>query len=820
MKKIYFLFTLLLTFLATAQSPGDITQSFGGYPGLNSTVFAIATQFDGKILLGGNFTAYNGITENYIIRLNTDGTKDTSFTTGTGFNDLVNTITIQADGKILVGGDFTSYNGGGGNRIIRLNTDGSIDTSFTTGTGFTAAVNVIETQTDGKLLVGGGFTTYNGGTESRIIRLNTDGTKDSSFTTGTGFSGTVYGIKIQADGKIFAVGGFTTYNGVTENRIIRLNTDGTKDTSFTIGTGFNSTVNTIALEADEKLLVGGAFTNYNGDAGNRIIRLNTDGTKDSSFTIGTGFNNAVNKIEIQSDGKILAGGTFTTYGGIQNRIVRMNTDGTKDTSFAIGAGFTATVHAIATQVDGKILVGGFFTTYNGGFGNRIIRLNTDGTKDISFTTATGFNNFVSAITTQADGKMLVGGTFISYNGGTEYFIIRLNTDGTKDPSFIIGTGFNNQVFAIATQADGKILVGGNFTSYNGSTENRIIRLNSDGTKDTSFTAGTGFNNTIRAIVIQADGKILVGGIFTTYNGISENRVIRLNADGTKDSSFTTGTGFNSNVFAIVTQTDGRILVGGDFTTYNGSTENRIIRLNTDGTKDTTITTGTGFNSIVYTITIQSDGKILVGGIFAFYNGGAQENRINRLNADGTKDTTFTTGTGFNSSVNTITTQADGKILVGGTFTTYNGFTENRIIRLNTDGTKDTAFNTGTGFNNTVYAITTQPNEKILVGGDFTSYKDDYNSAYLIGLHSDVNLSTASFTNANSFVLYPNPVKDVLNFQSNDFSTIKTIKIYDLQGKLVLVNTKEAINVSQLSNGLYLAKITTEKGEVTKKFIKQ
>ena len=820
MKKLYTILLLTLSLLINAQNPGDIAQSFGKLPGFNNNIWKIATQADGKILVGGEFTTYSGGTENKIIRLNTDGTKDSSFNTGTGFNNTIYAIATQADGKILVGGQFTTYNGGTENKIIRLNTDGTKDSSFNIGTGFNYSIYVIETQTDGKILVGGQFTTYNGGTENQIIRLNTDGTEDSSFNIGTGFNNFVYAIETQADGKILVGGNFTSYNGSNENYIIRLNTDGTKDSSFNSGIGFNSSVNVIKTLADGKILVGGSFTMYKGDTENQIIRLNIDGTKDSSFNTGIGFNSTILAIEIQTDDKIVVGGQFTTYkGGTENRIIRLNTDGTKDYSFNAGTGFNYTVLAMATQTDGKILVGGGFTTYNRDAENYFIRLNTNGAKDSSFNTGTGFNYTVLAIATQTDGKILVGGFFTKYKGVTENRIIRLNTDGTKDTTFNTGAGFNNTVRAISLEADGKILVVGNFTSYDGVAENRIIRLNTDGTKDYSFNAGTGFDNPAYAIAIQADGKILVGGNFTSYDGVAENRIIRLNTDGTNDSSFITGAGFDDSVQAIIVQADGKILVGGNFTSYNGGNENYIIRLNTDGTKDYSFNAGTGFNSTVYTITTQTDTKIVVGGNYTSYNGGS-ENYIIRLNTDGTKDSSFNTGTGFNSIVYAIETQADGKILLGGNFSTYNGIAENRIIRLNTDGTKDSSFNAGTGFNSTVYAITLQADGKILVRGNFSTYKGDNSSANLIGLHTEASLGTTSFTDTNSFVVYPNPVNDVLHFQSNEFSLIKAIKIYDLQGKLILEVKNNTINVSNLSKGLYLVKILTGDREFTKKIIKE
>jgi uncharacterized delta-60 repeat protein len=363
---------------------------------------------------------------------------------------------------ILVGGAFTSYNIGSptntitnASRIIRLNSDGSVDNTFTMGTGFGGSfyVLVIARQTDGKILVGGDFPTYNNITASKIIRLNTDGSIDNAFTYGSAFTGIndeVVTIKIQTDGKILIGGAFTSYNGTTRNSIIRLNSDGTIDNTFTVGTGFNSDTLNILLQSSGKIVIVGSFTTYNGSTANRIIRLNTDGSIDNTFTTGTGFNDSVRSSELQSDDKIIVAGLFTSYNGTSyTRLIRLNSNGTIDNTFTVGTGLGSPTsyynHCTRIQFDGKILVGGDFTTYNGSNANRIIRLNTDGSVDNTFTTGTGFNGTtVESIFIQSDGKILIGGVFTSYNGSSATNMIRLNIDGTVDRGYI----FNSNVKTI------------------------------------------------------------------------------------------------------------------------------------------------------------------------------------------------------------------------------------------------------------------------------------------------------------------------------------------------------------------------------------
>jgi uncharacterized delta-60 repeat protein/CSLREA domain-containing protein len=393
------------------------------------------------------------------------------------------------------------------------------------------------------------------------------------------------------------------------------------------------------------------------------------GQTDTSFNGGTGVNGEVDAVAVQPDGKILIGGAFTTYNGdgaANDHIMRLNTDGTRDPSFnAGGTGVQGTsapqVYAVALQSDGKILIGGDFSIYNGDVAasNNIMRLNTDGTRDTSFNAVgTGAGNIVFAVVVQPDGKILIGGRFSTYNGdmAANDCIMRLNADGTRDPSFNVGgsgaqqTNGAAEVDAVAVQPDGKILVGGFFTTYNGdlAASDHIMRLNADGTRDPSFNAGgSGVNDVcgcgevqVEAVAVQADGKILIGGAFLSYNNNAaiSKHIMRLNADGTRDTSFNTGgTGADSYVFAIALQPDEKIIIGGDFS-YNGdfATNNSLTRLKVDGTRDPSFNPGGfGADNSVFTAALQPDGKIIIGGRFTSYNHNATARGIMRLFSNST-----------------------------------------------------------------------------------------------------------------------------------------------------------------------------------------
>jgi len=363
----------------------------------------------------------------------------------------------------------------------------------------------------------------------------------------------------------------------------------------------------------------------------------TPGSPDVTYDT-LGLNNNAYALALQPNNQLLVGGDFTLADGVpRQRIARLNSDGTLDAAFSLpssayGAG--ASVRALALQSDGRILVGGFFTNFNSVAMNYIARLNPDGSLDSLFNPGSGADNPVYAVAQTfvgGQGKILIGGGFATVGGTPINGIARLNDDGSPDANFNPGLGANATVYALAVQPDGKVVLGGDFTAVNGDTNfNHIARLNTDGSIDTAFNPGIGANDSVRAITLQLNGGILIGGLFTNVNGVALNHIARLNSNGSVDASFQPGVGANDAVFSIALQTDSRIVLGGEFTRCSGVTRSRITRLNPDGTVDPTINFGAGANDFVAAIAVQEDAisgyptnvpdeKIIIGGGFTQYD---------------------------------------------------------------------------------------------------------------------------------------------------------------------------------------------------------
>jgi uncharacterized delta-60 repeat protein len=353
-----------------------------------------------------------------------------------------------------------------------------------------------------------------------------------------------------------------SFASITSSVAVLTLNSATVDTTYNVPSHQGQIV-AIALLPDGKSLVSSQWSWPDG-SGRSIARLNTDGTLDLAFDASNNVVGTPNSISIQADGKIIAGARY---------LVRLYPDGSRDTNFNLDVG--GTVFSTMVQSDGKILVGGPFTTMAGVARSQIARLNADGTLDADFNP--GADGPISSFQIQPDGKILVGGRFTTLGGMPRSNIGRLNPDGTIDPDFNPGISAPPPGYytCLAIQADGKILVGGQFNTLGGQSRSCIGRLNPDGTVDSTFNADASAQ--VTTFAVQTDGKILVGGQFGGLSGQGRGKIGRLNPDGSVDTAFNPGA--NNGVWSIELQQDGKILAGGVFATLSGQGLNCIGRLN-------------------------------------------------------------------------------------------------------------------------------------------------------------------------------------------------------------------------------------------------
>jgi uncharacterized delta-60 repeat protein len=730
-------FLLCLAFWALGGSviaaSGDVDPAFDAGSRVDESVSAIQVQRDGKILIGGAFTTVRGLSRNGLARLNADGSGDSSFDPADVARMWVHFFTLQANGKLMVRGSYARPDRTYEETLVRLDQNGRLDPTFrikyVPNSPSETLATPVRIQPDGRVLV-----VYRGEERSRVIRLEADGALDGSFRSSetARFIGSM---ELQSDGKVL-VSSFGFEGDRRKFHIVRLESDGSLDTAFQVDTnltnrplaqGFLSAI----PQGNGKVLVWARHSDLD------LMRLNGDGSVDTNFS-NFKQGRSIDVVTVEPEGTIL----LATASGV----TRLDANGNLlNTSSSI----CCSIEALASQADGKVIIGGSFTTVGGISLSSVARLNPDGTPDLSFSPSNGLNEGVGTMTLQADGKVLIGGGFSAVGTASRKGIARLNREGSLDPTFKADlqlfvpqvdpppaiepladtSGFPKflpaarspesqfalsgglvewppSVGSIAVRPNGKILILGGFTHVDGFERRGLAQLNPDGTLDPTFKLSNPIGFEPGGVVLQPDGKILFGG------------VRRLNPDGSLDVSFASSESYPAP--QILLQPDEKILMAA----YIG----RLLRLNRDGSLDRNFNAPPVKNlyngTQVSCLALQPDGKILIGGNFQLV-GEITRQKVARLNSNGSLDLSFDTQLGLNDDVFSMLLQPDGKIVIGGTFS-VNDMHRGKVARLNGDGSLDPSFSPGSAIGSAnrhlyVRCMLRQPNGDILVGGNFPSF---------------------------------------------------------------------------------------------------
>lgn len=644
------------------------------------------------ILISDGALTLGSVTRQRLLRLNADGTPDAGFDAGSGAGFSNFTYVLgQPDGKVLVAGDFVQFNGQTAGGLVRLNANGSLDAAFQAalGTGPAPGASSLALQADGKILVTGGFSTINGIARRAVARLLPTGAVDASFNAPV--PSTVVGLSsvtVQPDGKILVVG-----NPVTGwQALMRLETSGAVDASFQNGTGFSQLgswfIPVLQVQPDGKILVQNHSSTYNGTTISQLVRLLPNGGLDPGFANATAVPGdiSLNMTQLLPTGQVLVATTAPTHfgpsGSPATGIALLNSDGSRDPAFAPVLQSPALVRTVVQQPDGKYVVGGNFTEIGGLAAGYVARLNTDGTADASFTAAAQASDEVMALALQPDGKVLVGGSFERLAGSARVSLGRLLPGGALDagfaPNFVPTVFGQSNVRLIALQNDGRILINGLLTEAGTplSISTKLLCLNSvTGQRDTSFPASYNVNT----LLVQPDGNIVVAAA-NAVNG-SQYPIIRLLPSGTPDPSFvlTSTTGTTPNfITQLARDATGRLYAAGGLTTFGSLPAADIVRLLPNGTPDPSFAYGRISSDVFLALAVQPNGRLLVGGLVA--SGGAYRGTV-RLLANGAPDASYTPASGPAIAVYCLLVQPDGAIVAAGDFTTVTGLPISSLVRL-------------------------------------------------------------------------------------------------------------------------------------------
>ncbi|WP_375416115.1 T9SS type A sorting domain-containing protein [uncultured Hymenobacter sp.] len=790
-----------------------------------ATVFSAVEQADGKRVVAGSFSRINGVAASNVSRFNADGTLDADFQRNVGAASLAYRPRVLSNGQLVLISLGVQLAAGGLTResVLRLNADGTGDAAFNPGTGATANDGSIFVDDalplpNGQLVVVGPFDHFNGAVANGIVRLTATGAVDPSFRAGQGASNEVETIAGLPNGQLLIGGYFETYDGHPCPGLARLNADGSFDASFTAALGNSSEVLNIAVQPDGRILVAGGFqTIANGHQG--LTRLLSNGALDPSFnppaelraySTVSYFGDA---LQLQPDGKLLFINSLgLDFAGFP-RVACLNPDGSLDNSFqvGVGAGPNSAPSSLTRLASGKVLVGGSFTSFSSVSDRTLVQLTSTGTVDPTFQPLLQTPGSVSALVRQADGKLVAGGNFSEINGRVVRRLARFEASGAPDATFATDNRVDETIVDLALQPDGRVLA---------ATQLAVLRFLPTGNRDNSFVAAPDASRPLR-LLLQPDGRLLVGRSLSS----ASSSVVRLLADGTFDASFAlsgSSAGQLTTFQAMALQPNGQLLVAGSYRPNGSTTDIRtVVRLGSTGAVDATFVgaaftnaaTFSGLNSLV----VQPDGKVLVGGRFTGY-GGANRANLARLNADGTLDAGFvppgTTGT-----INTLLLQPNNRVLAGGLF--VGASVPANLARLLPNGQADASFAATAVPNSRVRTLLVQPDGALVTGGDFSSLSGEPAVALARLTAANVLHVAAPRAVAERTAAWPVPAHTLLHVQPDPAAHPETLDLLDALGRPVrhqalTGGAATTLAVEALPAGTYLLRVTYREGTVVRR----
>lgn len=814
----------------------DFQVQTNGRPDIN----AIEQDKDGNYLLAGNFDVYQNFSGSQktvahsIIKVDDNGELVKSFSSP--FVDgIISKIKIQIDGAILIIGNFAKVNGVARNKIARLNSDGSLDPNFSVGHQFLRIYNV-GIQSDSKLVLLGDV----GLSNSLLIRVNSNGTIDSSFNTELESVFAPHLLLVDNKDRIIIAGSYFDGNSNSFAKIIRLQRNGSNDPNFQHGYFYSQSIQLLGdmiFSKEKQIIVVGGFDKFNETLNNKVALIDTLGNiqKDFALNIGSGIDQYITSVGIFNDGKIGVTGMFTNYYGAPANIILFDRFGRFNSIVALTSNNNNNMCFVDSN--NRLLMAGTYNfVYGPGFSyiaprRQIARFNLDFSIDENFRPILSSISRPISIAVQPNGNITIGCNWYDFvnpkTGASEPFL-RINKDGSLNRTFSPNAIFTN-AYSLQSISNDQILAGGFFSSINGNSYKGIIAMNNDGSIVESFAASRKLFSQLSedptvAKVKYIGNKIYAAGILSGCDTHLSNSIIKLNLDGTPSTDFSSQLPENSNINNFVVLPDESIIASGYFP-FNQSTFeiSFLVRLNKNGAVDRTFPL---YKEPVEDVAVDLQGKILIAG----------HNKVVKLLPSGLLDNSFksVSFTGGYVVINKIRI-VDKNIFISGNFNTVNGNPSNAIALLDSNGNFIPMPNLSLSGNSKINDATYIDQRLYLTGGIFS---DDFQSSVAIidfgppvlsktylTLESEaknteliLKWSANSYNNVSGYTIERTSLSQSLIFSLLDsIKTPNTLSYIDRKAnmneeyfyRVAAYNSRGNSNYSNVVKGLLVTEVTNE-----------
>jgi hypothetical protein len=684
----------------------------------NGTVYAMVRLPDDSTVIGGSFSKVNDVPRANLAKVLSNGSVDPTWIPST--DDRINDLAVDAAGNVIVAGEFNTVNNVQRLFLAKLSGTGAGALDLTWNPTPYGSVNTVAIDTGGNVVIGGLFVKVGTTDRLHLAKVSGSGAGTVDATWNPSADATIFTLAVDASGNIFVSGAFENIGGQTRHYLAKLSGSGQGLADATWNPGVTGYVYALTPYAGD-VYAGGYFTNIGGQNRSNLARLSGSGTGAAVFWQPQ-VSSIVEDIAVDGAGTVYVVGDF---GVVNNWIVRgvaklSGVDGSVDQNWLAKA--DSTVYSVVLDGTGKVRIGGAFSTIDeapaGGF------VIVDANSDAIAHATTDAPGYAYAVLRQADGGLIIGGRFWKAGTTLRNNLVRLLPNGTLDGNWNPSPqeASYSAVYALATDANDNVYVGGEFSSIGGQARTGLARIAGHGFGAADATWDPAVQGAVLAVTLDETGFVYIGGDFTEAGRKPRANIAKVSASGAGDADPNWDAAADERVFDISVDQAGDVYAGGIFLNIGGQPQKYLAKLSSV-TGAAIATWNPVLDGLVRVVSAETNGTVYAGGSFthvdAVVRGG-----IARLSGGGSGvlDATWNPNPSTQGSVYDLVTDPQGNDYVGGVFDSMGGQSRANLAKLSGIGT-GLAYGTWnpatSGGLNRVEGFALDPNGYIDVVGSYT-----------------------------------------------------------------------------------------------------